>query len=356
MHAIRIAGAGPSGLAAAITLAKAGWPVEVFERNADVGMRFSGDLQGLENWSTKHDVLTDLSTFGLEVNFLCVPFSAVTVTDGVNQETYDRGRPLFYLVKRGSMADSIDQGLKRQALAAGVNIHFSTKLESQDADIIATGPLTDRLNWVDQGIVFDTNLPDMAVAMPHDEAGIGGYGYLLITRGYGCLCTVLFYDLARANECFENVKLTSAKLVNLDIRNERRVGGTASFTIKNRWENGPHRFVGEAAGLQDPLWGFGIRYALWSGYLAAQSIIQQRSYAQLAQKAFGNRNRAGVVNRYLWEKFRHRRNERVVQRIGRSADPFATLRSFYNFNLLQRLLYPAAKRKFLDKYPRLESI
>lgn len=47
MQPIRIAGAGPSGLATAITLAKAGWPVEVYERNADVGGRFNGDLQGL---------------------------------------------------------------------------------------------------------------------------------------------------------------------------------------------------------------------------------------------------------------------------------------------------------------------
>ncbi|HUJ14156.1 MAG TPA: NAD(P)-binding protein, partial [Thermoanaerobaculia bacterium] len=37
MQAIRIAGAGPSGLAAAIALAKAGREVEVHEARADVG-------------------------------------------------------------------------------------------------------------------------------------------------------------------------------------------------------------------------------------------------------------------------------------------------------------------------------
>ena len=42
---IKIAGAGPAGLTAAINLAKAGYQVEVFEKNHDTGVRFHGDLQ-----------------------------------------------------------------------------------------------------------------------------------------------------------------------------------------------------------------------------------------------------------------------------------------------------------------------
>ncbi|MBI4090380.1 MAG: NAD(P)-binding protein [Candidatus Kerfeldbacteria bacterium] len=353
MSSIRIAGAGPAGLAAAVVLAKTGWPVDVYERNSDVGHRFNGDLQGLENWSTDKNVLADLSAVGLEVNFHCAPFSAVTVTDGVNQETYDRGRPLFYLVKRGAMADSIDQGLKRQALAAGVTIEFNQKLDPALAEIVATGPLHDKLVWVDKGLVFDTNLPDMAVGLPMDEAGYSGYGYLLVTKGHGCMCTVLFDQKSRIEECFATVQSICSKLVNLDIQHPRSVGGTASFALNNIWQRGNSRYVGEAAGLQDFLWGFGIRAALWSGWLAAQSIIEQTSYPKLAGRMFADRNRAGVVNRYLWEKFRRRRNERVVRRIGRSADPFAALRSFYTYNPLQRLLFPIALRHVRQRYPWL---
>ena len=50
---IKILGAGIAGLTAAIVLAKSGHLVEVFEKNKDCGMRFHGDLQGLENWSEK---------------------------------------------------------------------------------------------------------------------------------------------------------------------------------------------------------------------------------------------------------------------------------------------------------------
>lgn len=56
MKSIKILGAGISGLTAAINLAKAGYKVDVFEKNKDVGVRFGGDLQGLENWSERERI------------------------------------------------------------------------------------------------------------------------------------------------------------------------------------------------------------------------------------------------------------------------------------------------------------
>ena len=48
---ITVMGAGLSGLAAAIVLAKAGKEVHVHDIRADSGARFDGDFQALENWS-----------------------------------------------------------------------------------------------------------------------------------------------------------------------------------------------------------------------------------------------------------------------------------------------------------------
>ena len=60
---ITIAGAGIAGMTAAINLAKAGFEVEVKEMRSEVGARFDGDFQFLENW-TRENVL--------DTSYLCV--------------------------------------------------------------------------------------------------------------------------------------------------------------------------------------------------------------------------------------------------------------------------------------------
>jgi flavin-dependent dehydrogenase len=55
MDPINIRGAGPSGLTAAVLLARAGREV-VYERAPDVGCRRHGDLEAFENWTTPEDV------------------------------------------------------------------------------------------------------------------------------------------------------------------------------------------------------------------------------------------------------------------------------------------------------------
>src|SRR5205807_9306611 len=66
---IRIAGAGPSGLAAAIILARAGREVEVHEAKRDVGTRFIGDLQIIEAASESESIPAFLDRVGIERNF-----------------------------------------------------------------------------------------------------------------------------------------------------------------------------------------------------------------------------------------------------------------------------------------------
>ncbi len=71
---MEIVGAGPSGLVAAMTLQKAGFQVKVYEARKDVGCRFHGDFQGIENWSQEEDILETLDKMGIAINFRCGPF------------------------------------------------------------------------------------------------------------------------------------------------------------------------------------------------------------------------------------------------------------------------------------------
>lgn len=112
---ITIAGSGPAGLTAAITLAHAGYTVDVHERNRDAGERFRGDVQGLENWSTRRDVLDELRGWNIAVNFACHPLTSLHVSNGDETIRVPPGhRPLAYLVKRGSVRAAWIKGSKRK--------------------------------------------------------------------------------------------------------------------------------------------------------------------------------------------------------------------------------------------------
>ncbi len=88
MKKIIILGAGLSGLTAAINLAKSGYTVDVYEKNKDVGMRFNGDIQGLENWSDKKDIIKELKERNIDIDFDYSPFHNITLTNGFKEEKF----------------------------------------------------------------------------------------------------------------------------------------------------------------------------------------------------------------------------------------------------------------------------
>jgi flavin-dependent dehydrogenase len=354
---IKIAGAGPSGLTAAITLALAGYDVEVYEKRTDTGKRFHGDLQGLENWSSPTNVIGELAQMNIRVNFDCAPFLQLITTNGTSQRVshYPEDNPLCYLVKRGDMPGSLDQGLKAQALEAGVQIHFGQTIPAEETDIVATGPISKEQFAVDKGIVFNTTHEDINVFLLNDKAAYKGYSYLLITNGYGCLCTVLFDEFTRLNECYEVSKRMLQELVPFDVQNPRPVAGIGCFSTRNIFQRGKSYYVGEAAGIQDLLWGFGIRTAVQSGYLAADCLINDRDYAQVARAFFGPKLKATLISRFLWELLRFNNYAIVVDdKINRTALKSFKLPSLYNFGPLHKLIYPVALWSMRHRYPNLK--
>ncbi|MFI5246344.1 MAG: NAD(P)/FAD-dependent oxidoreductase [Gemmatimonadales bacterium] len=349
----RIAGAGPSGLAAAIVLARAGHSVELFERRSVCGARFGGDLQGLENWSSGADVLEDFRSLGIETDFHAAPCCQGTQTDGVHEDTFVFDRPAFYIVKRGDVPGSLDRSLARQALQLGVDIRFGTPCPEGTADVEATGPRGRAPFAIDTGIVFETDAPDCAVALLNDDIAPGGYAYLLITEGYGCCCTMLFDDFRSIHERFARTREALIERRGISVWNARKVGGLGHVRARACWKSGVSRLVGEAAGLQDFLWGFGIRLAIRSGALAASSLLADAdatAYSDAAESAFAGRLRVGVANRWLWERYSGN-GYAIVRRALRTLGPLKVLRWIHEEHWWHRVAAPLGARALRDRYP-----
>lgn len=299
-----IIGAGPAGLVAALTLARAGKKVRVLEKAPTVGHRFLGDYQGLENWSLREDGLERLALLGVEPSFRFRPFHEVTFYDRKLRPTAARSsEPLFYLLRRGPDAGSLDTALLDQARSAGVDVQFSSPAQiPTQGDIIASGPR--RADAVATGFVFPTTLRDQAHCIVAEELSPAAYAYLVIWDGRATLATCLFADLGRAKEArAATVEAFHQLLPGLDLDGAQPFSGfgtvysTASFT-----DEAGRLYTGEAAGLQDPEWGFGLWYAMESGWLAARSLLDGFDYATEAFECFEPWRSAGFANRLIFER------------------------------------------------------
>jgi flavin-dependent dehydrogenase len=355
MGDMRILGAGISGLTAAINLAKTGYSVDVYERNSDCGRRFLGDMQGIDNYSSKKDVLEMLREMNIEINFPYYPLDYMVLTNCVNKKNIGPlKRPGHYLVKRGPASGTLDQGLKEQALVSGVKIHFNETIPEAQADIVATGPLVNSLSGIAKGIVFETEKEDTTITVCNDALAYKGYSYLLIREGYGCMVSVVMEDFKKIGGCFDETKKYFIKDLFLDIKNPRPVGGVGCFSINAPLKKGKTLYVGEAAGLQDFVGGFGMLFAFRSGHLAARCVIERKDYASAAELEFGEQRRTSTVNRYIYEKFlRHGNYYFLINLLALSSRLGYDAYNRYGF--MHKLTYPFALKYLKKKYPQIEA-
>lgn len=345
---MRIIGAGPAGLVAAIVLRDHGCPVTVFERSGDVGHRLSGDFQGLENWSSDIDITDTLKGMGVEINFLCEPFyNGVIYCRGMEPAMVGSEKPIFYLVKRGSMPGSFDVGLKEQALARGVEIRFDSGIDQLEGKaIVGTGPKG--ADIIAAGITFDTYMEDMAAVVLDNDIAPGGYAYLLVNKGYATMATVLCRNYGKHEEYFQKtLRFFNGKLA-VDIRNRRKFGGVGNFFLRDTQVRNEKLYIGETAGFQDCLWGFGMRYSIVSGCLAAKSVVDGSDYDVMWKRELGPMLETSLVNRYLITKFGHIAYRYLTRRL-RDGNPRYFLKSHYNQSAIKQLLLPFARRSYTSR-------
>ncbi len=340
---VEIAGAGPAGLAAAIMLARAGQRVLVHEAQCEVGHRFQRDLQGLENWSTEQDALEALRALGLTADFRAVPCARGTAYDAWERPYEIRSEaPLCYVVERGPGPESLDSSLLRQAQQLGIDVRFNSRMRPEDAAIVATGPRA--AHAISVGYHFDTDMQDGFWVICNDQLAPKGYAYLLTMQGRGTVKSCMFDDFRRQGIYVERTVFAFQKLAGLSMRNERPHGGAAHFAIPDSAGSDGQAHVGEQAGFQDGLWGFGLRVAIGSGALAARSIVTGESYESLWRRLLRPQLRASLVNRAAYARLGNLGYRALLLgRLAKSSDPRRMLNRLYEPSWLHRALFPLTR-------------
>ena len=354
---ITIVGAGPAGLTAAINLANAGFETTVYEQNQNAGLRFNGDFQGLENWSDEDDTLQILNQIGIKINFLCHPYSG---NDGLfygpklEKVKVKTSRPLFYLIERGSNPNSLDQGLRKQAEELGVKILWGKKLESVDDSkaILGTGPKA--ADAIAKGMVFRTSLDDIFIGFIDDKIAPKAYAYLLVNDGKATFATCMFEDFQNEKIYYERALRALNTVIDIDINEPEEFGGFVNFFNEPKIsKNNRILYVGENAGFQDALWGFGIKYAMLSGYYAAESIINNQDYKKLCEINLLPKLKTSLANRWLFAHLYNPGYTFILNKLKTMDDVIPALKKHYNTSMSKKLVYQIAKRwyktRLIDK-------
>ena len=366
-HLIRIAGAGPSGLAAAILLAKGGRAVEVHEARRDVGTRFIGDLQIIEGSSESEPVPVFLDRLGIERNFYFRAANWATFYDHRNRGRVIRSdKPYGWFIHRGAEEGTLDRGLLAQAQAAGAKVIFNSRLPHDQADIVATGPaspdgLAKEITWRVGGNVGRTlqsdsiqsrtgesdlrNTPGETIDVYFNhKLAPGGYSYLFILDGVATFGCAIVADFKQIDAYFDHSLAAAQRLHAFEVPVDARTGYSyMNFHLKRQSTANGSRFVGEAAGFQDYLFGLGIRYALTSGSLAARSILEERDYDDLWKQALGTKQETSLVNRFLYESGGNFGLSMFVRQAARAKDFHRYLSGWHRSSWWKRMLYPVVK-------------
>jgi flavin-dependent dehydrogenase len=341
---IRIAGAGPSGLATAIVLARAGRAVEVHEAKADVGTRFIGDLQIIESASEREPVPLFLDRIGVERNFYFRAADWATFYDARGIARVIRsGEPYGWFIRRGPEDGTLDRGLLQQARTAGASVIFNSRLSVGEADVVATGPASP--DGLAREMTWRTDEPERIDVFFNHKLSPGGYFYLFILDGIATFGCAIVADFKRIDEYFGHSLDAAQRLHGFHVPAETRTGYSyMNFHLKQCATNGHARYVGEAAGFQDYLFGLGIRYALTSGYLAARSILQGRDFDELWQGELGVKQETSLVNRFLYETGGNFGLSVFVRQAGRAKDFRRYLGGWHRHRWWKSMLAPMVRR------------
>ena len=303
---IKILGAGLAGLTAAIKLAQAGIDVTVLERRSFIGGVVE-DEQAIRNYEHDYDQLEYFLQNGIKINHAKPIFKIIKYAPSGKSMTIhaENGKPIFYSLKRGPDKISLEHQLYKQASDLGVKVVFNSyeELHRTDADIVGVGGLHNNI-WAYGSVYADANVEEDTILFLMDSRYCPkGYIYAVpygkevtiaaTTFEIGCPLPQLFGNFIKENPVAKNL-LDGATFL------KHTSGFEYSNIPKTAIVNGK-MLVGSAAGFLDPSRGFGIKYALLSGMIAAKAIVEKTDYDVLWKDTFEKELLDGFKRRLLLE-------------------------------------------------------
>jgi flavin-dependent dehydrogenase len=348
MKNIKIIGGGIAGLTAAIHLKKAGLDVHVHERKHYCG-KHTNDFQFLENWTFENDALDILRSMSIRTDFFINPWhSQEFISPSGKKYVGTSNKPLMYLIKRGRQPGSLDCTLEKQAIRNQVNIHYNSELNIEEADIVAIG--INKPAVIATGIKFSFNHPNRSILILDDDLSYKMYSYFIVNEN---IAEIVSTNPVGRKDHTERLNLTIKRFEEvLGIKVEpdaKRFAASGSLYFIQPAKLDNQYFIGEAAGFQDCLAGFGMMYAFKSGYFAARSIIEDCDYDKLWQKDFLKPMNISVENRQIFEKLSNTGYEALVdvlntenifvRKLLGSNNLRQILKKIYNYSIL-KLLHP----------------
>jgi hypothetical protein len=216
----------------------------------------------------------------------------------------------FRVIERGTSSHTIDQGLKRQAIDAGAQIHYKSRVKPEDCHIIAAGPK--ETSAVAFGEIFETDYPDHVAFHLNDKLAPGAYAYLIVIDGIGLICTCLWRKQSKSERFLnETIAYYDEHYPELKRRPIKRVGGKGDFSLPEKYTHEGRHYVGEAGGMQDFMWGFGMRYAITSGVFAAKDILGELEYDKEVKRQILPTIKTSIANRWLMNRVGNRAFKRI---------------------------------------------
>lgn len=290
---VTIAGAGVAGLAAAVRLAERGTSVQVLETARRIGSPAGPHTEGLRNYG-RGDVLKDLRDHGLPVQ----PFGTAhtTIRRSRHHTNVLRG-PAYYLIARGGEDGCLDRQLFDRARKAGASLRLGASANVDEVDIVAAGRPSGRTSLYSVGYTFSRRGSPMddgtLYALLDNDIAPRGYFAMAPGPAAHSLYTVAWTDLDPASLRRRVAAAEELPWVRELLGTSRRVGeieGGAYYAedpIAEAVAPGGALRVGEAAGFQDAIAGYGVRYALLTGAIAAESLLDGQDYRACLREEFG---------------------------------------------------------------------